>query len=148
MVASAFARLPRERLLIVGDGPELKRLRERAPGNVQFRSRLSDPQLRWCYEQSVGLIAASFEDFGLTPLEAASSGRPVAALRGGGYLDTIVEGATGLFFEEATTAAIAAAAGELRARSWDEAVIRAHAKTFGADRFNTRLREIVAEVRR
>ena len=48
------------------------------------------------------LVAASYEDFGLTPVEAAAFGRPTAALRWGGFLDTIVEGTTGCFFDEPT----------------------------------------------
>ena len=56
---------------------------------------VSDAGLRWLYANSTGLVAASYEDFGLTPLEAASFGLPTAALRWGGFLDTIVEGVTG-----------------------------------------------------
>ncbi len=55
------------------------------------------------------LVAASHEDFGLTPLEAAAFGVPTVALRGGGYLDTIVEGETGLFFDRPEPDDIAAA---------------------------------------
>ena len=147
-VADAFAALAGERLVVVGDGPELARLRERAPANVRFSRRLPDSQLRWCYEQCAGLVAASYEDFGLTVVEAAAAGRPVVALRAGGYLDTVVDGVTGLFFAQPDAAAIAAAVRRLRSRTWDDAAIRAHAATFGADRFDIRLREIVADIRR
>ena len=95
VVTAAFARLPDQRLVVVGDGPERERLRASAPANVEFRTRLSDEELRWCYEQSAGLVAASHEDFGLTVLEAAAAGRPVAALRAGGYLETVRADTTG-----------------------------------------------------
>ena len=74
---------------------------------------VSDAQLRWLYASATGLLAASFEDFGLTPLEAAAFGTPTAALRWGGYLDTIIEGETGLFFDRPETASIRQAVQEL-----------------------------------
>lgn len=63
---------------------------------------LPDVQMRWAYARADALIAPSHEDFGLTPLEAAAFGVPTVALRGGGYLDTILEGETGLFFDRPT----------------------------------------------
>ena len=64
----------------------------------------------------VGLVAASYEDFGLTPVEAAAFGKPTAALRWGGFLDTTVEGETGVFFDEPEPALIAEAVEQLAAR--------------------------------
>ena len=65
---------------------------------------MTDAQLRWLYANCRALVAASHEDFGLTPLEAASFGKPTAALRWGGFLDTIDEGRNGIFFDEPTPA--------------------------------------------
>jgi glycosyltransferase involved in cell wall biosynthesis len=146
VVAAAFARLPDQRLVVVGDGPERERLRASAPANVEFRTRLSDGELRWCYEQSAGLVAASHEDFGLTVLEAAAAGRPVAALRAGGYLETVRADTTGVLFDLPTPDAIAAAIAELRTRQWDLHVIRAHADRFAPDRFRSSLQSVVGEL--
>ncbi|MFI5048175.1 MAG: glycosyltransferase [Acidimicrobiia bacterium] len=145
-IVASFAQLAAERLVVVGAGPDLAALEGAAPPNVEFRSRLSDGQLRWLYEHCAGLIAASYEDFGLTPLEAAARGRPVAALRGGGYLETVIDGITGVFFDEPTPDAIARAVRAVRQREWDTRTIRAHAEAFGTDRFSRRLHEVVAEV--
>lgn len=146
-VCDAFARTPDVRLLVVGDGPDAGPLRATAPANVDFRSHLDDAQLRWCYEQSAALVAASHEDFGLTVLEAAAAGRPVAALRAGGFLETVVEGTTGVFFDTPTPDAVAEAVRRIPARDWDGATIRAHAVTFSPDRFVARIREIVEAAR-
>jgi glycosyltransferase involved in cell wall biosynthesis len=146
VVCAAFAQLPDRRLVVVGDGPERERLHAAAPGNVEFRSHLTDGELRWCYEQAVGLVTASHEDFGLTVLEAAAAGRPVAALRAGGYLETVRAGTTGVFFDSPSPDAIAAAVTELGGRTWDADVIRAHAADFAPDRFRASVRAVVGEL--
>jgi glycosyltransferase involved in cell wall biosynthesis len=145
-VCEAFAALPDERLLVVGDGPERAHLLASAPANVVLRDRLDDGELRWCYEQCSGLVAASREDFGLTVLEAAAAGRPTAALRDGGYLETVIEGRTGVFFDAPTPDAIADAVTRMRVAPWDHDTIRAHAAHFSPDGFRARLQSVVDEV--
>jgi glycosyltransferase involved in cell wall biosynthesis len=145
VACAAFADLPHERLLVVGAGPEGDRLRSRAPGNVEFRDHLTDGELRWCYEQSTALVAMSHEDFGLSVLEAAAAGRPVIALRAGGYLETVVDGTTGLFVDTLEPAALVATITQLRARSWDATAIRHHAARFASEPFRARMREVVDE---
>jgi glycosyltransferase involved in cell wall biosynthesis len=145
-VVAAFAALPSERLVVVGRGPDFASLVAAAPRNVEFLSEVSDGTLRWLYDHCAGLIAASYEDFGLTPLEAAAAGRPVAVLRGGGYLETVIEDVTGVFFDSPVANAIADAVRGVRQRDWDAQSIQARAATFGADRFVDRLHEVVAEV--
>lgn len=142
-VAEAFALLPSERLVIVGTGPEHARLQAAAPPNVSLVGRVGDAELRWLYATCRGLVGASFEDFGLTPLEAGLFGRPAAVLRDGGYLDTVIEGRTGTFFQHPRPGDIADAVERLRRARWDAAAISRHAAQFGEDRFAARLREMV-----
>lgn len=144
-VVRAVEQLPGHRLVVVGKGTDGDRLRSIAGPRVTFLERADDAQLRWLYASCAALVAASFEDFGLTPLEAASFGRPVAALRGGGYLDTVVDGVTGVFFDRPEPDGIAAAVRRLLAAPWDEGAIAAHAAGFGEDRFVERVRAVVAE---
>ena len=110
---------------------------------MTFLGRVDDDELRWLYGACLGLVAASYEDFGLTPIEAAAFGRPTAALRWGGFLDTIVEGETGVFFDEPEPAAIAAAVDELVRTTWSEAALVGHAASFGAARFLDALAAVV-----
>ena len=144
-VVGAFATLPAERLVIVGSGPHESSLRRVATANVQFAGAVGDAQLRWLYANSSALVTAAHEDFGLTPLEAAGFGKPVAALRWGGFLDTVIEGETGVFFAEPTSKSVAEAVRELRATSWDEKTLSRHAAGFSEARFIDRIRAIALD---
>jgi glycosyltransferase involved in cell wall biosynthesis len=145
-VCAAFARV-REQLVIVGAGPLAPRLAASAPSNVALIGSVDDASLRWLYRSCTGLVAASYEDFGLTPIEAAAFGKPVAALRWGGYLDTVVEGRTGVFFDEPTPRAIAGAFACLAATEWDGDTLVAHARRFSRGVFVERMNDVVAEER-
>jgi glycosyltransferase involved in cell wall biosynthesis len=143
-VVRAFAQLPDERLVLVGSGPEDATLRNLAGGNVTLVGAVSDEQLRWLYRECSGLVAASHEDFGLTPLEAAGFGHPSAVLRWGGFLDTVEEGETGIFFDSPTPEAVADAVRQLRRHSWHAGRIRDHAERFSEARFIDRISAIVS----
>jgi glycosyltransferase involved in cell wall biosynthesis len=145
-VIAAFAEMPDERLLVVGAGPEEDRLRRIAPSNVRLAKQLTDAQMRWAYAHSTALVAPSIEDYGLTPLEAGAFGRPTVALRGGGYLDTVAEGLSGLFFDAATPEAIRSAVRTAYEHSWDEVAIGVHVEQFGEQQFRAALQGAVAEL--
>jgi glycosyltransferase involved in cell wall biosynthesis len=147
-VTEAFRLLPHQRLVVVGTGPLTNPIRANAPNNVTVLGRVDDATLRWLYRSCSGLVAASHEDFGLTPVEAASFGKPTAALRWGGFLDTTVEGTTGVFFDRPEPRLIADAVELLIATGWSADVLRDHAETFSAARFTRRMGEVVAEERR
>lgn len=138
---------PDERLVVVGDGPERARLLDDLPPNVRILSGISDAELRWTYAHARGLVAPSREDFGLTPLEANAWGLPVVALHDGGYLDTVVDGRTGLFFEEPTAEQIRGAVDRAQAHGWPPEELRAHADSFGEAGFAERIRREVEALR-
>ncbi len=135
-------------LVVVGEGPDRARLTAIAAGDprVHLVGKLSDPELRWCYASCEALVAASFEDYGLSPLEAASFGKPTTALHDGGFLDTVDAGVNGVFFGGPSAAMIADALQTCLRQTWRAEAIRAHAHKFGAPRFTARLRAIVDEV--
>ena len=147
-VVEAFRLLPDQRLVVVGTGPLAQQIAASAPANVTVLGRVDDAGLRWLYRSSIGLVAASYEDFGLTPVEAAGFGRPTAALRWGGFLDTIVEGSTGLFFDEPEPQLIAKAVDRLAATSWQTDTLTGHAGQFSTARFVERINAAVDEERR
>lgn len=132
-------------LVVVGTGPERDALLARAKGSprVRLTGSVTDAQLRWLYENCIGLVAASYEDFGLSPIEAASFGKPVAALRAGGYLDTVIEDETGVFFDSTDVHAVARAVEALSRRTWREERIRTHAASFSEASFIARMRQLV-----
>jgi glycosyltransferase involved in cell wall biosynthesis len=145
LVIEAVRAIPEARLVVVGDGPERSRLESMGGAPVTFLRGLGDDELRWCYANCKALLTASYEDFGLTPLEVASFGKPTAAPRFGGFLDTIVEGRTGVFFERPDSRLIMDAMHQLDAVHWDSEALKQHADGFGEERFGERLREVVAE---
>jgi glycosyltransferase involved in cell wall biosynthesis len=126
----AFRRLPEERLVVIGRGPEEERLRATLPDNVAILADVTDDELRWAYAHCTALIAPSLEDYGLTPLEAGAFGKPTLALRAGGYLDTVAEGVTGLFFDRADAASIAEVVLADKQGSWDGDAIVKHGQRF------------------
>ena len=147
-VTAAFRHLPDQRLVVVGSGPLADQVAASAPPNVTLLGRVSDARLRWLYAASIGVVAASYEDFGLTPVEAATFGKPTAALRWGGFLDTTVEGSTGVLFDEPLPRLIADAVDRVSRTDWNPAMLVDHARQFSTDRFVQRMNEIVAEERR
>jgi glycosyltransferase involved in cell wall biosynthesis len=147
LVIQAVQRTRALRLIVAGDGPERAKL-ERLAGTsaqIHFVGRVSDPQLRWLYRHCGALIAASYEDYGLSPLEAAGFERPTVALRAGGYLDTVVEGRTGAFFDQPTVESISSALESFDAHHYSADILRSHAAAFSKSRFLARLRQVVNE---
>lgn len=135
----------RETLVVVGDGPQLGALQHSAPSNVRFMRRLSDADMDALYGNCIALIAASYEDYGLSPLEAAARGRPSLVLRWGGYLDTVVEGQTGVFFDQPIGDDISRAIDAAADMRWDERAIRDWAQQFSEQAFHRGLKAIVRQ---
>jgi glycosyltransferase involved in cell wall biosynthesis len=140
---AAFRLLANQRLVVVGEGPGRAALQASLPDNVRLLGEATDARLRWLYANCAGLVAASREDFGLTPVEAAAFGKPVAALRFGGFFDTVVVGVNGLLFERPEPGAIAEAVEALLGHDWDEGAIRRHADAFSEERFIQRIQSSV-----
>jgi glycosyltransferase involved in cell wall biosynthesis len=142
-IIEAVGLVPGSRLVVVGEGPERVALEGIASPNVRFTGGIGDATLRWLYRNATALVAASHEDYGLTPLEAATFGHPSVVLRGGGFLDTVIEGKTGVFFEEPRAEVIAAALVEAMRTPWEAAQITAHAGRYGVESFQGRIRDLV-----
>ena len=106
LAVKAARRLGR-RLVVVGTGPEARRLEALAGAGVELLGWRDDAEVARLYARCRALIFPTVEDFGITPLEAMASGRPVIAIGRGGALETVVppgsvEPPTGLFFENQT----------------------------------------------
>jgi len=93
----AFNRL-RLPLIVIGDGPDARRLRRLAGRTIEFAGRLSDGAVADVLRGSRALIMTAVEEFGIVSVEAQASGRPVIARHGGGALETVIEGVTGCFW--------------------------------------------------
>ena len=131
-----------ERLVVVGELPPAP-AGGWGPGIISV-SGISDAQLRWLYAHCRALVAPSYEDFGLTPVEAAAFGKPTVALRAGGYLDTVVEDVTGVYADAVTAESFDDAIKRLDATMLDAAAIRRHAERFSLPRFLGEVTEHIA----
>ena len=130
-------------LYVVGDGPERARLEAIAGPSVRFLGRLPDADVADLFARCHALILPGAEDFGLTPLEANAAGRPVVAYAGGGALDTVRDGETGVLFHEPSSRSLGNAMATVAERTWDVALLRAHAETFAEASFAERFRAVI-----
>jgi glycosyltransferase involved in cell wall biosynthesis len=114
-------------LLIIGDGPERKRLEAKALDNIQFLGHVSDLERNHLMAKARFVVVAALEDYGLVPVEANASGTPVICYGAGGVLDTQVPEKTGLFFNRQTPDALQAAIVQANQMQWNYSDIRDHA---------------------
>src|SRR5947199_97900 len=142
LAITAAGRLGR-RLLVVGTGPEERRLRALAGPGVEFLGWRSDAEVASLYRRCRAVLFPGEEDFGIVPLEAMAAGRPVIALAAGGALETVVDlgrdddAPTGVLFEAQTAEALAEAMLKLEAWAgrFSPKALRARAETFDRPRF-------------
>jgi len=134
-------------LKIIGSGPFYETLKQLARANVTFLGRRPDKELADYYSSCKALIFPGEEDFGLVPLEANAAGRPVIAFKGGGALDTVVEGLNGLFFGERTAQSLmeAVKSFESGAYDFDPRQIREHAFLFDKEIFKGKIIDCVSK---
>jgi glycosyltransferase involved in cell wall biosynthesis len=145
LAIEACKRLDR-RLVIIGDGPDRERLEKLAGPKTEFLGRQPDSQVNHYASRCRALLFPGEEDFGMVPLEVNAAGRPVIAFRGGGAIETVVEGVTGVFFGKPTSESLVEAIEDFESRSWDQQVLRGHAKKFDRSVFAFRVLQFLGSV--
>jgi glycosyltransferase involved in cell wall biosynthesis len=145
LAVEACTRLGRQ-LVVVGDGPERRRLEVLAGPSVRFVGRVDRPILVDLLERCHALLVPGVEDFGIVPVEAMAAGKPVIGRREGGVGETVVDGQTGLLVEESTPEAFVEAIERLDTIAFDRAAIRARAETFGSDVFRARFSDLLSRL--
>ena len=140
----AFNRL-RLPLTVVGDGPELRRLRRLAGPTVRFTGRLPDARVAELLRSARALVVTASEEFGIAAVESLASGRPVIALGDGGVLESVAEGTTGAYYGANSPDALAVAVAGFDPLAIDPAACVAAAQRFGTPRFQAMMRVIVEE---
>ncbi len=132
------------KLVIIGDGPDRKRLESLAGPHTVLRGRLSDGEVNKALAGCRALLFPGEEDFGMTPLEANAAGKPCVAFGSGGALDSVVDGATGVLFPEATSESLMGALLKAEAIKWNPARLRAHAELFDTTVFSARFLQLLS----
>lgn len=134
-------------LLIFGDGPQKYYLKSISGEFINFLGEVTDEEIARLYRESLAyVVAQKDEDFGITPVEAMGQGTPVIAYRGGGYLETVIEGKTGLFFNDLTVESLTKIVRHYHNSNYGSTMREAcvlQAKKFSKERFEKEMREFV-----
>lgn len=133
-------------LKIIGNGSELRKLKKMAHSNIEFLGEVSDQERNDYLSRCKAFIYPQIEDFGISALEAMASGRPVIAYGAGGALETVVDGKTGVFFEEQTWESLAHKILRFDDSRFDPQLIREHAKQFDEDIFKKKIINFIQSI--
>ncbi|RKZ16530.1 hypothetical protein DRQ17_05285 [bacterium] len=144
MAIEAFNRLGIP-LIVIGEGPLKGKFMRMAGKNIHFTERVDDVTLRAYYQNAQALIFTPLEDFGIVPLEAQACGTPVIAYNKGGARETVIEGKTGLFFEEQTPESLIDAVKRFRGMRFNKMNMVLNARRFNRERFKKEIKEFVIE---
>jgi len=149
LIAEAFKAMPEKRLIMIGDGPELDRVRAVGAENVEILGYQSTASLQHYLSKARGFVFAAMEDFGITLVEALASGTPVIAFGQGGAAEIVKDvrqgaEATGVLYSEQTVAAIVAAIELFEQSTFSPVVCAESVKKFSVNRFREELRGFVS----
>ena len=146
IVIEAFAKLTPP-LVIIGDGPKYKKLKAKSSNSktIKLLGFIPEEELAYYYQNCRAFLMPQEEDFGITPIEAMSYGKPVLALRRGGAVETIIEGKTGEFIDDPIPEALADGVRRLNENylSYDSEFIKSHAQKFSVDNFREKFSKLV-----
>ena len=146
LIVEAFSKMPDRRLIVIGAGPQFKRIQALAGPNVTLLGYQPFDVLRSHLQHARAFIFAAEEDFGVAPLEAQACGTPVLAYGKGGSLETVAEGVTGLHFHEQSADAIRDAVErfeKLPADFFNPEALSLHADKFSTKNFRAQFRAFV-----
>ncbi len=151
LIVEAFSAMPDKRLVVIGDGPEFKKISNKAASNVELLGYQPFDVLKEHMQRAKALVFAAEEDFGILPVEAQACGTPVIAYGKGGVRETVkgleADEPTGVFFSEQTAKALCEAVKEFEEEGCriKPEVCRANAERFSEERFRTEFLAFVNE---
>ena len=155
LAVEAFKNLPDLNLEIIGDGPEYKNLKLKIKrlklDNVKLMGFVPDEELPYYYQNCLAYLICNEEDFGISPIEAMSFGKPVLAYKKGGAAETVLEGVTGEFFfqpkPEKLAEAIRVFNENIKNGRYDASAIKEYSRKFSFERFKKEMLDLVENLR-
>lgn len=132
-------------LVVIGDGPDHKRLEKLAERNVTFLSNVNDHQIVDHFQSALGFIMPNMDDFGIVAVEAMAAGTPVIAYNKGGSLDYLKEGRTGIFFKRQTVDSLTKALEAALAKNFNYTAISEHAQNFSVPAFRQNMQKAIED---
>ncbi|EDF8406141.1 glycosyltransferase, partial [Salmonella enterica] len=151
LIVEAFSKMPEKKLVVIGDGPEMKKIKSKATDNIKLLGYQSFPVLKEYMQSARAFVFAAEEDFGIIPVEAQACGTPVIAFGKGGALETVrplgIEEPTGIFFKEQNIASLHEAVSEFEknASFFTSQACRKNAEKFSRSRFEQEFKNFVNE---
>ena len=134
------------RLVIIGDGPDRARLEKLADDRIEFLGRQPDQIVNYYLARCRALLFPGEEDFGMAPLEANAAGRPVIAYNAGGATETVVDGKTGVFFDQPNSRSLSGSIERFESMVWSQVLLRRHAEKFDYNVFAFRVLQFLGSV--
>lgn len=132
-------------LTVIGNGPEHANLIRRAGPNITFLTNVNDIDVVEHLASAEAFLFAAEEDFGIAPLEAMATGTPVIAYKAGGALDYVIEGKTGILFEDQTVESLKQAIAKLQKTTFNHKVIKQHADSFSDKHFRQKMDDLITQ---
>jgi len=145
LIVQAFNNMPSKKLIVIGSGDELEKLQAIAQPNVTLLGFVETDEMKQYFQNAKGFLFAALEDFGILPIEAQSCGTPVICLGRGGTKETVIDGKTGVHFEQQSADAIQKAVEYFETQTFDPFEVREHAMQFSDSRFKAEIASFVSE---
>ncbi|WP_022671152.1 glycosyltransferase family 4 protein [Hippea alviniae] len=145
LIVEAFSKIPERKLVVIGDGPDLEKIKKKAGKNIEILGYQPFEILKDYMQRAKAFVFAAEEDFGIVPVEAQACGTPVIAYGKGGATETVIDGKTGLFFKEQTVESLVEAIKKFEKieEKFDCVKIRKNAERFCKSRFQQEFKEFV-----
>jgi glycosyltransferase involved in cell wall biosynthesis len=145
MIVEAFNTMPDKKLLVIGKGEEYEEIKAIAKPNIEVLGYQSDEVLRDNMQRAKGFIFMAVEDFGIIPVEAMACGTPIIAYGEGGIKDSVINGKTGLLFEQQSANSLSTAIKKFESMSFEPKLIAEHAQQFSINRFHEEMKGFIEE---
>jgi glycosyltransferase involved in cell wall biosynthesis len=147
IIVEAFSAMPDKKLIVIGDGPEMRKIKSKAGKNIEILGYQDFASLKSYMQKAKAFIFAAEEDFGIIAVEAMACGTPVIALNKGGVSETVSDNNTGILFNQQSPESIKEGVlqFELIQDKFDPAIIRAHSLQFGRNIFEEKLKQFINE---
>ena len=147
LIVETFSQMPDKKLIVIGSGPDEKKIRSFAGPNIEFAGYKKPDEMKIIMQKAKAFVFAAEEDFGIVPIEALSCGTPVIALNKGGTAETITDSVTGIHFNEQTVESLMQAVKRFESiqNSFDPKALSGYAKQFDRSVFEDKIKSFIRE---
>lgn len=145
LIVDAFSQMPDKKLVVIGDGPDYYKIKNKAKKNIEILGYQKDVVLRSYLQKAKAFVFAAIEDFGILPIEAQACATPVICFSKGGTKETVIDSKTGILFNEQKVKDIILAVQKFEAQKFDLLEITKHANKFSEERFKLEFKTFVSD---